>query len=367
MNNRETYKAAMSGVRHSDDAIERIFDMTVDNNKKKAFGKKHIIRIAAIATMVTIIAGATTVGAANYFVPDNSLNQMIELNDKIDYSTLGTDVNASASYNGIEFKIDKILCDNEIMAIPIKCPKYNGKYVKPQVISEEMDDPLKIFVNGKQQYFGTAGYDGSTEFVSIHKELQPDMTYLTITGLSNIRNNSKITIKFDRLLYFDGYDEICDVKGDWEFNFTINRSDTRKKLDVNDLSFENGEKCVAKSFTISPLGFEYEYNIKKGEPVTVDNDLGITLPKTQASGSFIFSNHLSYSLKGKAMIVITMKDGTVYTNGEDDYTIDSNCNFGENTILHKSFGGISATFIKAIDIDNIKTITILDKVLYESE
>lgn len=370
MNNKEKYKAAMSGVHHSDEATEKIFEMTVDKNKKNVFRKKQILRVVAIVAIFTVIAGATTVGATNYFIPDNALNQMIELNDKIDYSTLGTDINASASYNGLEFKIDKILCDNEIMILPIKCPKYNEKYVKPQIISEEGQDPLKIFINGKEQFFGTNGYDGSTEFISINKDLQPDMTYLTITGLSNIRNNSQISIKFDKLSYFDSFEEVCDIVGEWEFNFTINRSNTRKRLKVNDLSFENGGKYIAKSFTISPLGFTYKYNLKKGEPISFDNDLGITLPKTQANRDIIFSNHIAYSLQGKAMIIITMKDGTIYSNGDDNYTIESSCSCEERTIFkhsYKTFGELNATFIKAIDIENIKTITILDEVLYESE
>lgn len=56
MNNRETYKTAMSGVRHSDDAIERIFDMTVD--KKKTSLKltyKHLT--AAALALVLFIGG----------------------------------------------------------------------------------------------------------------------------------------------------------------------------------------------------------------------------------------------------------------------------------------------------------------------
>ena len=56
MSNRETYKTAMSGVRHSDDAIERIFNMTVD--KKKPNGKQIIKRIASAALALALLVGS---------------------------------------------------------------------------------------------------------------------------------------------------------------------------------------------------------------------------------------------------------------------------------------------------------------------
>ena len=55
MNNREIYKAAMSGVRHSDEAIERIFDMTTD--KKKTRIKPAYKRLAAAALALVLLIG----------------------------------------------------------------------------------------------------------------------------------------------------------------------------------------------------------------------------------------------------------------------------------------------------------------------
>lgn len=364
--NNNRYKNAMSGVRHSDELLERIFDMTVDKRKKN--DNKHIIRIIAIVTMFTLIATATTVGAANYFIPDNSLNEMIELNSDVDYSTLGTEVNAVASYNGVEFKISKILCDNDIMAFPIKCPKYNGIYVKPLIDCFENDNYFEVYVNDKQQLLGVSEYDGATEFVSYKRDTEPYMCYITISGLRNIRNNSKIKIKFNRLSYFDNSsEEICDIKGDWEFNFTINRSNTRKELDINEITFDNGERCIPKKFSISPLGFRYEYIVKTAEPVTIENDLGIKLPNFKANNSYLFTKHIESSLSGRDIIIITMKDGTVYSNGDSNRTIESNCQFTSSTRFHNASGEINATFAKAIDIDNISKITILDKTLYKNQ
>lgn len=54
MNNREIYKNAMSGVHHSDDAIERIFEMTVD----KKVRKNHTIkRLASVALAFAVFVG----------------------------------------------------------------------------------------------------------------------------------------------------------------------------------------------------------------------------------------------------------------------------------------------------------------------
>ena len=47
MSNREMYKAAMSGVRHSDEATEKIFEMTVDKRqtKKETFDFRQLQKI----------------------------------------------------------------------------------------------------------------------------------------------------------------------------------------------------------------------------------------------------------------------------------------------------------------------------------
>lgn len=54
MNNREKYKAAMSGVHHSDEATEKIFEMTVDKRQTK----KHTFkRLASAALALAILIG----------------------------------------------------------------------------------------------------------------------------------------------------------------------------------------------------------------------------------------------------------------------------------------------------------------------
>ena len=51
MSNREMYKSAMSGVRHSYEATEKIFEITVDKRQTK----KHTFKRLASATLALAI------------------------------------------------------------------------------------------------------------------------------------------------------------------------------------------------------------------------------------------------------------------------------------------------------------------------
>ena len=54
MSNKKIYKAAMSGVRHSDKAVERIFEMTIDKKARKGFSLKGL---ASVTLALAIIVG----------------------------------------------------------------------------------------------------------------------------------------------------------------------------------------------------------------------------------------------------------------------------------------------------------------------
>lgn len=74
MNNKELYKAVMSGVHHSDNAIERIFDMTVD--KKKANNVTLFKRLAAgaLALAVLVVGGGF---GANAIIENDKANKSL--------------------------------------------------------------------------------------------------------------------------------------------------------------------------------------------------------------------------------------------------------------------------------------------------
>lgn len=355
---------------------EKTFNKLGIQTKKEKRIHLPVKRFLAIACAAAVIVAATTVGAANYFNPDNAINQMIELNDRVDYSTLGTDLDITASSNGLDFHIDQVLCDNTIMYIPIECPKYKGRFVRPKTEpfadlgDTDPEEHCHLLINGKDRLSGMGVYTGNEE-LSYKKNLQENCCYITLTDLEGIRNNSEIKLIFDKLVYFDVKDEndICDAEGNWEFTFTLNRSNTRQKLDVEDMIFENGEHYVSKSFIISPLGFEYKYNLKYEEPTgeyeETEIDLENPVTKAPFGSDIMFSETLARHLSGKAMITIEMLDGTIYTDSDEQYDIESHSSSSVNDILKKNSGELSGTFNSAIDVQNIKSITILDKVIYQ--
>lgn len=72
MNNRELYKDVMSGVHHSDDAIERIFDMTVD--KKRLNSKQLFKRVASAVLALAILVVGGGFGT-NAIIRNNKANK----------------------------------------------------------------------------------------------------------------------------------------------------------------------------------------------------------------------------------------------------------------------------------------------------
>lgn len=74
MSNREFYKQAMSGVHHSDEVVERIFDMTVD---KKKYRSNTFRRIASVTLALAVLVGGGF--GANAIVKNNRANQPLSV------------------------------------------------------------------------------------------------------------------------------------------------------------------------------------------------------------------------------------------------------------------------------------------------
>lgn len=72
MNNRELYKDVMSGVHHSDDAIERIFDMTVDKKKAKNSPLFKKLACGTLAFALLVVGGGFGTTA---IIQNNKANQ----------------------------------------------------------------------------------------------------------------------------------------------------------------------------------------------------------------------------------------------------------------------------------------------------
>lgn len=365
-------------MEYDEEQISRIKDKVLSelNIETKVKAKKRVPfrRIIAIAAVLLIVGSATSVGAANHFKPDNSFNQFIELSKDVDYSTLGTDVNQTASAGGLDFYIGQVLCDNDIMVIPIKCPKYNGRYVAPDIGETNNDEYFfDVLIDGKPDGDGCASnWDDEVKYDGTEGE---DYCNITLRGLSRVKNNSTVEIKFNHILYFDVnveqiddeyiYEE-CGVDGEWSFKFNINRANVRQKLNVNDFELENGEKYKFSNFIISPLGFSCDYKVSDWEYAPKDDDSLIKFPKHVLKQCTLFQKTISSSLTGDAIMLIEMKDGTILSNGDhNDSRFDLRCEFSKEYDI-RYHGNIDATFKSTINVDDIKKITLLDNVIYEA-
>ncbi len=74
MSNRELYKRTMSGVHHSDEVVERIFDMTVD---KKKYKSNTFRRIASATLALAVLVGGGL--GANAIAKNNRANQPLSV------------------------------------------------------------------------------------------------------------------------------------------------------------------------------------------------------------------------------------------------------------------------------------------------
>lgn len=72
MNNRELYKDVMSGVHHSDDVLERIFDMTVDKKKTNNSLLLKKLACAALALAILVVGGGF---GTNAIIQNNKANK----------------------------------------------------------------------------------------------------------------------------------------------------------------------------------------------------------------------------------------------------------------------------------------------------
>lgn len=353
------------------DNVMRKIELENKGNKRIRFNVKRVIAVVAV---LAVVLSVTIVGAANYFKPDNSFNQFIELSKDVDYSTLGTDVDQTASSSGLNFYIGQVLCDNDIMVIPIKCPKYKGRYVAPDVGETNNDKYyFDILVDGKRDGDGCCGkWDDEVKYDGSEGE---DYCNITLRGLSRVKNNSTVEIKFNHILYFDLnveqiddeyiYEE-CGVDGEWSFKFNINRANVRQKLDVKDFELENGEKYKLNNFVISPLGFKCDYKVSNWKYAERDESSLIKFPKHVLNQCTLFQKNISSSLTGDGIMYIEMKDGTILSDGDHgDSRFDLRCEFAQEYGI-RSYGEIEATFTQTINVDEIKTITLLDNVIYEA-
>lgn len=322
------YKEMFEHISPDDELLDSIlFDEALNNQKsiKSVKGK----RLVAVIMAAVILCCGSTVGATVYFTPDSRFSQTLTIDDEIDLSTLGHEVNVSCEDNGYEFKLTQVLSDNNIFNCLIECPEIDGYLYAPC--------GFDIFINSLPYFdsYGECDYidkDGKA-FNSV------------VCGLRNIKNGDKITLKFSQLKKYNlATDEILldeSIEGNWEFEFKTKRSDVKKELETVGIVMISNKEFTFDKVLISPLGLYFDFkNIKSDDALDL---------------SF---NHVEYTKDGGYFVKVEMKDGTVYT---DSYEQSDHCLI--ECISNETCDYI---FSEPIDIDNIKSITIADNEIYKN-
>ena len=312
----------------------KVFDrLNLNSNENSTVKKKRKVisfrRLIAIAAVLVIVLGSITTGATVHFKPDSALAQYLTFDDTVDLSTLGQDLDVHSISNGYEFALKQVLSDNYTMHLLIECPTENDLVLYPH--------ELDIRVNGRPYFdgFGTAVW------------LKEDnICNLVIQGLRNIKNNDTVTIKVSSLRCFNIKTEDFidnEIKGDWSFDFNAVRADVKQKLDCVKTIKDAESEYEIKRLTVSPLGMYIDYKQINGDS---SYDKGV------------FNNSIN-----EDFVIIEMKDGTLYTNAVDardfDLTVGGTARFGQ-----PYRGNIDVTFLKVINVDDIKSITVDGNVIY---
>ena len=314
----------------------RVFDKLSINSEGKASANKRrkIIsyrRLIAIAAVVVILLGSITTGATVHFKPDSALAQYLTFDDTVDLNTLGQDLDVHTESNGYELTLKQVMSDNYTMHLLIECPTENDLILFP--------NELDIRVNGR------AYFDGFSQTLRFYDN---NMCDLIIQGLRNIKNNDTVTIKVTSLSYYNYKTEDFtdnEIKGDWTFEFDALRADVKQKLDcVKTIKDEESEYKI-KRLIVSPLGMYIDFKQVKGDSST---------------GRSFVENSIN-----EDYVIVEMKDGTLYTNAvsarDFDISVGGTARFG-----HAYRGNIDVTFLKVINIDDIKSITIDNNVIYKA-
>lgn len=281
MNNRDIYKDAMSGVRHSDDAIERIFDMTVDKKVRRGLTFK---KLASVALAFALLVGGGF--GANAIVQNNKANQ-----------SLGVMVAYADEFMKIESGTKQSVCKSLYFAPANdkeKCREQRAKAEKDYEENRELYEKLAKN-NESANISGVESYD-----ISDKQGNTITMLYSTGAGFfavnkTNYKNVKSFTVENeseDGYLQFewsDTPDLLQDINEDnvneenpyecfINHKFTLTGDELRKSQNSN--FNEYGYTCEWKA---TPELFE-RYDAKYG------NDFNITSIKDKITFTFEYND-----------------------------------------------------------------------------
>lgn len=300
----------------------------------------HFGRILALVAVIAVLISSLSVGATVYYKPDGDLAQLIKFNDTVDVNSMGRKLDISSTSQGLTYTLKQVLTDNNILYAEFKCPRYNGERFIPNIID--------IRINGEPTLGGS-----KTVF---EEDKNSNTMIVTFYDLKNIRSGSKIEIVFaEPEIWCDDVDEPESIgEGyEWIFEFDSFRSNVLQKLEVEDLKISDDEIYHFKNFVISPLGFRFDYTFE-GDKDSQD----LTILQTS----------LIPMLQNKPTVMIEMKDGTLYKNiDNEDGKWDIEFDAGSQRYLNGRIKGHgSAVFYSTINVDEIKSITLFDQVIYKN-
>lgn len=318
--------------------VESIKDNVLSSIGAKKKTTRHFGKIIALVAVISILVSSLSVGATVYYKPDGDLAQLIDFNDTVDVNSMGRKLDISSTSQGLTYTLKQVLTDNNILYAEFESPRYNGERFVPSIIN--------ISINGRDSWGGC-----KTHF---EEDKNSNTMIVTFYDLKNIRTGSKIKINFtDPDVWHNDDLESMGEGYEWNFEFDSFRSNVQQKLEVDDLKIGENEIYHFKNFVISPLGFRFDY-IFEGDKES--NDL--TLFK---------ASYIAY-VENKPCIIVEMKDGTLYMDTEKEF---GNCDIELDASSQRHLNGPitghgSAVFYSIINVDEIKSITLFDQVIYKN-
>ncbi len=315
-------------------------DILNDNKNSKSVIKRFVSfkKFIAVAAAIAVFCCTLSVGAAVYFKPDSALAEHFTFNDEVDLSTLGQEINLTSTSSGYSITLKQVLSDNSTMHAVFECPQKDGIMLVPGTVD--------ILING-HHYFDGYGY---TTYVS-----KDNVFSAIFNGLRNIKSNDRITIEVTSAAYYDSnskqYCHDDDIKGKWSYEFKALRANVKTQLEPISTIKASDSEYKIKKFTVSPLGIHIDYKQING--TSSDVTMGINGDQTELTS------------KGEAFVIVEMKDGTVYSDSLDNNSFDSCIGGTANENLPYK-GNIDITFRNVINVDDIKSITVDNNLIYSA-
>lgn len=313
---------------------KNVFDtLCIEEKQNKKKVKLSSFRhFAAIAAVLAVFCCTATAGAVIHFKPDSAFAEYLSINENVDLSTMGQELNITSSSDGYDVTLKQVISDNSTMHLIFDCPVKDGELLAPWT-------PNDIRVNGHSYMasWGSSGY------------ILDDHSYaLVFLDLKNIKNNDKITISFKKIENL--YNRSNTAEGEWNFEFHAVRANVKKHLVPTADTFKDiyGYEYKINKMTVSPLGIYIHYKQING-----------------TSSDPVNENYAQFAKDGEADITVKLKNGTVYSDGADDQSLivssSSTAVFGMPLS-----GSMGISFEEVIDVDEIESISIGSTEIYHS-